>query len=1509
MSLDLNQLRQQYPAMADAEDDDILEFVYKQTGADKTGSLDDFREFVGHVKPKGKPQGDTRSLIQRSVGPLLEPAKGMAMAGADLIGAIPGMLGFAVKGAEALTSPITGKPIEESKKDAERFAHMSTPSAILGQEEAMATNPAYQDLFAKPMALIDKALKGTASVAGEVTGSDPVKHGTELALLGGMGVLGAKGMATSAKGRGAREAAKITETGQRDVLGGSMDINNALNAMWKGDMRTAAADAVKAAEREVYGGVAEPVARPTGPVPTNTAPPLGAEGGVLRAFQDATKRTEEGLDLNARRQETVEGMSAAEATASQFLELTRQAKRTADARREGRQAIADRVFDTENYVKQGLDMETPVAEGPRNAILERTRENIFKEGERTDAARAVEEARIQEARADEGRIIEEIKATRESSLQERRAIEERARAEEQALKEQQLNDLQRTGVAARNEAHMRTAEASDAIQRAAERAPAEIPRPTTGFGELLQERQAANTRQAEITQRLDAIEKQKTDLQATRDALEQSNPELRRDIKNLSRQIRELNSEANTLKREHKDLRTRPISSSGKMGRQRGAIGPFGSGKAPKPVESAEAKARAEFEANLPDAYKGMAEQLWQKFRAASPETKAQEPLKKVDMTQNGAAIAAVEKVPGLDKLTDRFAFDHRLTPDAVKEKMALEKDVGFENTKLEATNKAVKWFWKAGGQLYAMYSDSTGVKWAQAKIMDATRQADAVKIEFSKPVMKAWDSLKGKEFDSLFKTMIDNEGVRLTPEQLKGEGFSPKAIKAYETFQDFTKKTLDTINAKRIAKNKPPLTGIEGYFPHLFYGDYRSFIKKKNAKGEDVVVWALSGKSPKELMELRNHIVEKTGLTDITITPAQKVSLANYGKRTSDTVIGMSEIMKMIGESSPESQAIKAVMDSYLEQRGYKSKGIFQHFKGRSTVDVPLGDGVTARGAQGYLGREFGKSDSTNARIGINAAIRYLERVSEWDKMSDVISEIGKVTADPKLMETHPRAIAEMRQYVDNYTETKNIREDAINKILHNPELNKWGAETANVMRGVMLGWNGAFLVSQVLQLMTMMPYYLTMIAKEGGGQIISGVGRSTADMAWAFNGKAVTKIGKEAAAQAEKYGFTEPHFRDEIRPAMANRVSKAYHGAMNLSLEVPDRITRRAAYMTYYHVFHDMGLRGDKLAEAAANATDTSMVNYRPQERAQVYQDLGAIGTALGTLKTFVTNQMHNHVGALQAHGAFSVPYLTLISSQALLGGMLGFYAMDEVKKLWSTVQWLYDKTTNKRMPSIEELILSSDIPDWLAYGLPSAALGVDMSSKFSAANLTPDNPTDMVPYIGALGTTGEAAIDLLKNPNKANFANLLRKQPLAPLKAAGEDMMTRDGVLLELQGGKLVGGPNRRDDEDGIDRAARYAGTRTIKESRERANARFREETRKWGEEGKKTARTNQSKENLEGVNFDINELMRYIEHGGTVSGYQNQMIQNEIDKRLTSDQRFMIQHGKNPAIINNSPKERR
>lgn len=1503
MSLDLNQLRQQYPAMADAEDDDILEFVYKQTGADKTGSLDDFREFVGHAKPKGKPQGDTRSLIQRSVGPLLEPAKGMAMAGADLIGAIPGMLGFAVKGAEALTSPITGKPIEESKKDAERFAHMSTPSAILGQEEAMATNPAYQDLFAKPMALIDKALKGTASVAGEVTGSDPVKHGTELALLGGMGVLGAKGMATSAKGRGAREAAKITETGQRDVLGGSMDINNALNAMWKGDMRTAAADAVKAfqeqAAREAYGGVAEPapirpLVDPTSPKPQATQPPLAAEGSVLRAFQDATQRTKEGLEapnkqgqeIARNRQAEVEGMSAAEATATQFLELTRQAREKAEAQKRSpdqrtlEEGFADRVMDVDNLVKQGLDMDTPVARGEPNAILEKTRGDILARGERAVERRGMEDP-VWEQRA----------------------------AAEAATRERQLAEMQREGALQRGAESMRIGEASDAIQRAAERAPAEIPRPATGFGELLQERQAANARQAEITQRLDAIEKQKTDLQATRDALEQNSPELRRDIKNLSRQIRELNSEANTLKREHKDLRTRPISSSGKMGRQRGAISPFGSGKAPKPVESAEAKARAEFEANLPDAYKGMAEQLWQKFRAASPETKAQEPLKKVDMTQNGAAIAAVEKVPGLDKLTDRFAFDHRLTPDAVKEKMALEKDVGFENTKLEATNKAVKWFWKAGGQLYAMYSDSTGVKWAQAKIMDATRQADAVKIEFSKPVMKAWDSLKGKEFDSLFKTMIENEGVRLTPEQLKGEGFSPKAIKAYETFQDFTKKTLDTINAKRIAKKKPPLTGIEGYFPHLFYGDYRSFIKKKNAAGEDVVVWALSGKTPKELMELRNHIVEKTGLTDITITPAQKVSLANYGKRTSDTVIGMSEIMKMIGESSPESQAIKAVMDSYLEQRGYKSKGIFQHFKGRSTVDVPLGDGVTARGAQGYLGREFGKSDSTNARIGINAAIRYLERVSEWDKMSDAISEIGKVTADPKLMETHPRAIAEMRQYVDNYTETKNIREDAINKILHNPELNKWGAETANVMRGVMLGWNGAFLVSQVLQLMTMMPSFLSMIAREGGGQVVSGVGRSTADMAWAFNGKAVTKIGKEAAAQAEKYGFTEPHFRDEIRPAMANRVSKAYHGAMNLSLEVPDRITRRAAYMTYYHVFHDMGLRGDKLAEAAANATDTSMVNYRPQERAQVYQDLGAIGTALGTLKTFVTNQMHNHVGIASSQGVFSVPYLTLVSSQLLLGGMLGFYAMDEVKKLWSTVQWLYDKTTNKRMPSIEEFILSSDIPDWLAYGLPSAAMGVDMSSKFSAANLTPDNPTDMVPYIGALGTTGEAAIDLLKNPNKANFANLLRKQPLAPLKAAGEDMMTREGVLLELQGGKLVGGPNRRDDEGWVDQAARYAGTRTIKESRERANARFREETRKWGEEGKKTARTNQSKENLEGVNFDINELMRYIEHGGTVSGYQNQMIQNEIDKRLTSDQRFMIQHGKNPAIINNSPKERR
>ena len=1475
MALDLNQLRQEYPAMKDAEDDDILEFIYNETGANKTGSFDDFKEFMGH-SPKETPKGDTRSLWERSIGPIVKPAAGILGAGADLIGAVPGMLGFTMKGAEALTSPITGKPIEKSLEEAQSFAHSTTPTVAAGLEEYMAKNPAYQDLFAKPMGLIDKFVKGTANVAGEATGSDPVRAGTELAILGGLGAVGAKGSAVGAKAKGRVKADEILGKNQRDIAGGDMNYNEALNAIWKKDQKDALDAAIAAERQSTYGGVAEPgipvqgggeIVGPRPQPQVRPQSPMEAMQGPREPSQGATTIRE----TNAARQAEVQGMSPVEAMIRAF-EQDKAVRMTEDAtaarRQEGRQATADRVMDVENLVKQGLDHETPVETGPGNTVLEGILDQIKAKGEKTAERRAVEEPLIERMR-------------QEQDVQKTRELEQLARETKEMLGME----------------HLKVGEASIAMQEAAARAPTEVPKETTGFGELLKERQETNQKLMDIDTRLEELVKENKLIRETRDNLQKSNPEMVRDIKDLSRRARETNSEIQTLRRQKTDITRRPISSSGKMGRQRGAVNFF---RDEKPKQ--DTGPTQEFIDKLPPSMKERAGELWKRFNQATNE--AQNPTE-AQLHVDGPARTALDKTPGLQRIKDLFAPEtvsaEQIIP-MIKESIDPVREGTTTLGKMgRGVQQGIRYVYEAGGQLGAFASENVGRRWGAAHIQEAVRGADKLKKEFVRPVMDAFDALRSREFTEVFKTILDNEGTLLSPERLTEMKLSPKQIKAYNAWQIMAKGALDRMNALRRSKGKEDIEGVEGHFPHLFYGDYKSFIK--NADGN--VLYVVSAKTSAEVNTILKSIKDQTGLKDITTTTPEKVSLSNYGKRTSDHLVGMSELLQYFEKGSEEGAAIRAAMDSYLSQRGYKSRGMTHHFKGRSEVSNLSPEGEAIQGVQGYVGKRSWLDEKTNAREGVNAAIRYYERVMEWEQMQRAQTEIGKVLSDPELQSSHPNTLKDIRMYMDNYTGARFNRDGVIESVLQSAALKKAGAEFSNVMRGIVLGNNPAFFFSQVLQTINMVPAYLSMISKQGGPEVhaMKAVASATQDLGWAYGGKARTAVGREAAKVAEEYGFTDSHFRDEIQPALATTAKKVYHGAMNWAMEIPDTFTRRVAFMTFYHAFHDAGLRGKDLSTAAANATDMSMVNYRPQERAQVFQDFGAIGQSLGALRSFLNNQVTNTYALGKINGAISVPFLTAIGSQLALGGLLGFYGMDEVKRLWTVFQGIYDNVTDKRMPSIEEFILSSGITDYVTFGVPSAATGLDLSSKFSAANLMPDNAGEMAPYFGAFSTAAPAIWDLIKHPNKANLALALRAIPNAQTMAIGENMMTKDGMLLKKD---LSGGDVRRTTEDQI---IRHLGTRTIAESKEQRFNRFEKENVKWGNEGKKTARSNDRKNRMDSPNVDIREVQRYLNHGGTVEGYMQQLLKNEQDKYLTEEQRGVMQQFRKPTLMENAPERRR
>ena len=66
----------------------------------------------------------------------------------------------------------------------------------------------------------------------------------------------------------------------------------------------------------------------------------------------------------------------------------------------------------------------------------------------------------------------------------------------------------------------------------------------------------------------------------------------------------------------------------------------------------------------------------------------------------------------------------------------------------------------------------------------------------------------------------------------------------------------------------------------------------------------------------------------------------------------------------------------------------------------------------------------------------------------------------------------------------------------------------------------------------------------------------------------------------------------------------------------------------------------------------------------------------------------------------------------------GVIGYQTAETIlEKISPTIQ----KITGKPLPSITELILTSDIPNVVKYGVPSSALNVDLTATLAAPGVT--------------------------------------------------------------------------------------------------------------------------------------------------------------------------------------------
>lgn len=801
------------------------------------------------------------------------------------------------------------------------------------------------------------------------------------------------------------------------------------------------------------------------------------------------------------------------------------------------------------------------------------------------------------------------------------------------------------------------------------------------------------------------------------------------------------------------------------------------------------------FKDTLPEPMKKFASDIWKdrKERAAEP------------MVGNEAARKTMDRVPGLKDVTPIDPGK----PEEIKARVLAEPDIGDGVIGKQLV---------AGGKLYGFGTGNTLVRYVVQQLDRGMRESEATVRRLIQDkdtgFRRAWEKLPDVSFSAVWSEMARNEGVKtLSREQMRDLGWSDAQIKAATLLRNALDETLKVINEARELIGKKPLTAREGYLPFRFRGDWVSYVRDSEGKLVHVIGTATRG-SAKSVVEGMRQAHPELTFEDVKHEPIHRFSNGDA------ITTGYQAMLEVLSKDDPRVEALEATYKDLMDKRGYEATGFKRHFEFKTGV----------RGAEGF--KEW-KSDAANAKEGLRAVINYIKQGTEWAELQKSTREISTLLKDKEVQTAQRNAVDYSQKYMDQVMGRSTPLAKALDVVADYALAESTGIgmsawhEALKIgkqgITGLYLGFgNVGFALSQLVQTIQMTPAWAAMMKHSDPNlSIMSGYVGGMMDAMGAFTHKGImSETGKSAMEYAKKYGIVDSHFLDDVRSLNASRARKAWDVVSSISMTAPEKVARTGAYLTYVHMLETTGLKGKELFETAANLTDMSMTDYRLHERANIYKNLGMIGDMASSLTTFKHNQF-SQLWALGKRGGVEPVAITL-GMQLTLGGLMGLYGREEVDGVIN----ILNKASPVRIPTLTELILTS-ADDLVAFGGVSAATGFDLSSKFSAANVFPDDPMQAVfPFAGTVARMGENLVDLAKHPNATQAMRTANEFTPSGLRGVvTEPYFNRNGMQLDP---KSLEGRYFRTPKD---QTARMLGVKSIPESRETQMNFQAKESNKW------------------------------------------------------------------------------
>jgi hypothetical protein len=739
------------------------------------------------------------------------------------------------------------------------------------------------------------------------------------------------------------------------------------------------------------------------------------------------------------------------------------------------------------------------------------------------------------------------------------------------------------------------------------------------------------------------------------------------------------------------------------------------------------------------------------------------------DIADGLRALVSPTAIRGADKIPfERTALDsyHEIPgmKEATKDYIPADPDVKavIEQAKMEGgeNGKIALKSLRAGAGMVGEQRNSAVVKATGRIILNGVKRAERNIRNIVEPFEKSIGRLRASEVEGLGSLLKEEmfDGVEHTPAQLAERGMSPKAIDAYQKTRDMFSKVLQEMNEARLEMGMDPVTPRQAYLSSRWTGSFRIPVYDKAGK----LVWYIAETSKRKA----ENALEYLSKNGVDVDPSKsKLEFAQYGEKSrgslEDAYLTM---LSVLDKNDPRVKEVQGIMEDAMANNSYDTLGQARHFEPKGNV-------------RGFVGDRPWRDSSKEAYSMLKQQTQYAKNGFQWAESQRAVAKVKEILSDPDLMEQQPNNLEYARQYVKNHL---GFGENQVIRTIENTLAKAVGIDKAGVYDAVgmakglfltmKLTANLGYYVSQGLQMLNSISEHAYLDSQGYKHNPFKTMTRANLDfsagavhgiMDILSGGKSpqlkMSKLGEEAWNYMEQNGISNRNILDEAQGLGEHKIAGAIKSVADYPVAKSEQIIRTNTFLQFVHHLDQSGkfTNMSELFQKAEEATNRSMVDFRREERAMLFAQMGVTGRAAETLKSYLVNY-YNNLGRYSQEAINGRPKaLTyFLGVQALLYGAMNIPGVTEINDGWDLIK--------KSMPdAVFEKIKDIDVKKFLiqhmgdySYGGVSKLTGANLSNRGNVALDQSFALDGLFPFITDAYKQAKAVGQAAMNPNQSTL-----------------------------------------------------------------------------------------------------------------------------------------------------------